>query len=432
MSASAPQEQAVSLPPAGLPRVLAGLTRERRAATLREHLGRYGPTPQDDELIAVVEASGLQGRGGGGFPTATKLRAVAAQRGRPVVVVNAVEGESVSRKDRALLLRAPHLVLDGAALAASALGAREVIVAVARGAHAEAAAVEHALRERDRARLDGRSSFALAHAPDGFVSGEETALVHYLNGGPAMPTFVPPRPFEEGVGGAPTLVQNAETLAHVALIARFGAAWFRELGTPEEPGSALVTLSGAVADPGVYEVALGTPLRLVLERAGGTREPVRALLVGGYFGTWIDEAEVDRLGLADADLRPVGASLGARAIVALPASACGLCETVRAARYLADESAGQCGPCVHGLAAIAGVLENLTSGRGDPRRSRLSQWLQDVNGRGACRHPDGAVRLVGSALSVFADELETHVRRGGCQRSRRRVLPLDPVPAAAR
>lgn len=421
-----------ALPSAGLPRLLAGLSRERRAASLREHLDRHGQAPQHADLLAVVEASGLQGRGGAGFSTATKLRAVAAQRRRPVVVVNAVEGESVSRKDRALLLRAPHLVLDGAALAAEALGAHEVIVAVAESAAAAAATLEHALRERDRSGIDGKVSFALAQVPDGFVSGEETALVHYLNGGPARPTFVPPRPFEEGVGGAPTLVQNAETLAHVALIARFGAAWFRELGTPEEPGSALVTLSGAIAYPGVYEVALGTPLRVVLDQAGGAQEPLRALLVGGYFGTWLEEPDVDRLRLLDADLRPAGASLGARAIVALPTSACGLCETVRAARYLADESAGQCGPCVHGLASIADVLESLTSGRGDPRRSRLSQWLQDVDGRGACRHPDGAARLVRSALSVFAEELEAHVRQGGCRRSRRRVLPLEPASAVAR
>ena len=138
-------------------------------------------------------------------------------------------------------------------------------------------------------------------------------------------------------------MQNAETLAHLALIARYGPAWFRELGTPEEPGSALVTISGAVGEPGVYEVELGTPLRALLDQAGGTDEPLRALLVGGYFGTWIGADDVDRLRLLNVDLRRVGASLGARAVVALPVSACGVCETARAARYLAAESAGQCG-----------------------------------------------------------------------------------------
>ena len=126
--------------------------------------------------------------------------------------------------------------------------------------------------------------------PDRFVAGEETALVQFLNGGPARPTFTPPRPFERGVGGAPTLVQNAETLAHVAQIARFGPAWFRRIGTAAEPGSILVTLSGAVARPGVYEVALGSPLRDLLAQAGGAREEIQAYLIGGYFGTWVGAA----------------------------------------------------------------------------------------------------------------------------------------------
>ena len=122
--------------------------------------------------------------------------------------------------------------------------------------------------------------------PDRFVAGEETALVQFLNGGPARPTFTPPRPFERGVGGAPTLVQNVETLAHVAQIARFGPAWFRRIGTPAEPGSALVTLSGAVARPGVYEVALGSPLRDLLVQAGGAREEIQAYLIGPGANDW--------------------------------------------------------------------------------------------------------------------------------------------------
>ena len=415
--------------PSGLPRIFARLPREGRAATLEEYLVQHGPVPRHQDLLSAAEASGLQGRGGAAFSTAVKLRAVARSGRRPVVVVNAIEGESVSAKDKVLARQAPHLVLDGAALAASALGASEVIVAVAESARTEAATFEHARLERARAGLDERIPIGLARITDGFVSGEETAVVNALNGGPAKPTFTPPRPFERGVGGSPTLVQNAETLAHLALIARYGPAWFRELGTPEEPGSALVTISGAVGEPGVYEVELGTPLRTLLDQAGGTDEPLRALLVGGYFGTWIRADDVDQLRLLNADLRRVGASLGARAVVALPTSACGVCETARAARYLAAESAGQCGPCVHGVSAIADVLEQVSAGQDDARRSRLQRWLADVNGRGACRHPDGAVGFVLSALSVFADEFEAHIRHGQCRWDRRRVLPLIHVPA---
>jgi NADH:ubiquinone oxidoreductase subunit F (NADH-binding) len=242
--------------------------------------------------------------------------------------------------------------------------------------------------------------------PDAFVAGEETALVNLLNGGAAKPTFVPPRPFERGVRGRPTLVQNVETFANVALVARFGPEWFRSLGTRDEPGSALVTVSGIVARPAVFEVALGTPLRDVLLNAG-RREELDAVLVGGYLGTWITAAEAGRLRLLDADLGEVGASLGARVLAALPAGACGVAETARVARYLADESAGQCGPCVNGLAAIAGALERIA--RGDARHlDRLDRWLGQVAGRGACAHPDGAVRFVASARRVFAAEFDRH------------------------
>ena len=262
---------------------------------------------------------------------------------------------------------------------------------MADGASAEVGAVAEAIEARPPAqarrprRASVSSRFRTASSP-----GEETALVQFLNGGPAKPTFTPPRPFERGVGGAPTLVQNVETLAHLALIARFGPAWFRALGTPREPGTALVTLSGAVARPGVYEIALGTPLRDC--RAGGRR----ARGVRAYPGRRL----LRRLGrrgrgaglrLSEAD-RPLGGALGAGAIVALPARACGLAETARVARYLADESAGQCGPCVHGLDAIADALERLAAGDRTDRRDGSSAGSRGP-GRGACRHPDGAVAV---------------------------------------
>jgi NADH:ubiquinone oxidoreductase subunit F (NADH-binding) len=229
--------------PAGLPRLLLGLHTDR-AVSLEEHLARYGPPSSGPryDLIAAVDASGLRGRGGAGFPAGTKLRSVAQRRGRPVVVVNATEGEPVSGKDSILLRHAPHLVLDGAAAVARALGARNAIVAVTETAKAERIGLLHAIEARNRAGIDGRLSLSLVATPEGFVVGEETALVHHLNGGPAKPTFKPPLPFERGVGGAPTLVQNAETLAHIALIARFGPDWFREVGTRDEPGSVLLTV----------------------------------------------------------------------------------------------------------------------------------------------------------------------------------------------
>jgi NADH:ubiquinone oxidoreductase subunit F (NADH-binding) len=220
-------------------------------------------------------------------------------------------------------------------------------------------------------------------------------------------------------------VHNVETLAHMALIARFGAEWFRAVGTAGEPGSALVTLSGAVRRPGIYEIPLGLPLHELLAWAGGPSEPLAAFLIGGYAGAWVAAEDARSLALLDSDLRTVGASLGARAIFALPESVCGIVETARVTRYLAGESAGQCGPCVHGLRAIAGALEQLASGTAD-RRSRdprLDRWLNLVKGRGACRHPDGAARLVESALRVFAAESERH-GRGSCSGTAGPLLPV--------
>jgi NADH:ubiquinone oxidoreductase subunit F (NADH-binding) len=411
--------------PLGLPRLLASVRDDGRPASLEEHVRRYGPVHDavdGADLVEIAEASGLRGRGGAGFPTGTKLRAVASQRGRPVVVVNGAEAEPASGKDRALLRAVPQLVLDGAVLALGAVGGREVIVALGGRAVSERHALLAAIAARARNGVDGRVSLRVVVAPDGFVSGEETALIQFLNGGPAKPTFTPPRPFERGVGGAPTLVQNVETLAHLALIARFGAGWFRELGTTTEPGTTLVTISGAVARPGIHEVARGTPLRQLLAAAGGATERISAYLIGGYFGTWFTEAAAGDLVLHDEDLARRGGGLGSGAVVALPASTCAVAEVARVARYLADESAGQCGPCVHGLRAIANALTQMVAGDADERR-RLARWIAEIPGRGACRHPDGATRFIASALEAFAHEVDQHLRYGRCAVTDRNVLP---------
>ncbi len=253
----------------GLPRLLAGIP-ARGALALREHLALHGELPAIEGrgrsrrgaaagLIDEIERAGLLGRGGAGFPTAAKLRAVAgASRSGfggagPIVVVNGAEGEPASAKDRTLLRSLPHLVLDGAVLAAGAVGAQEVLLGVCESSPSALDAVARALAERcgsGRAeRVDGVQC-QLCPVPHRYVAGHESALVNHLSGGPALPTFTPPRPFERGVRGRPTLVCNVETLAHLALIARHGSDWFRELGTPEQPGSALVTLAGSVGRAG--------------------------------------------------------------------------------------------------------------------------------------------------------------------------------------
>ena len=438
MSAAAKHRGAPAPAANALPRLLAAARADGTPATLADHLHRYGSLPirtrrgASDDLIEVVDASGLQGRGGGAFPTGRKLRAVAEQRRRPVVLVNGAEGEPVSSKDQTLLHYVPHLVLDGAAVAAAAVGADEVTIAVGENAGGTIAILRSAIADREGRRID-RVHFRVVTAPSRFVAGEETALVNWINGGPAKPTFTPPRPFERGLGGKPTLVQNVETLANLALIGRFGADWFRALGTRAEPGTALVTVSGAVRRPGVYEIPLGLPLHDLLDSAGGPSGPLSAFLIGGYFGGWIAADDVHGLTLADASLRKAGASLGARAIFALPASACGIVETARIAQYLANESARQCGPCLHGLDAIARALVQLAWGRAGRRERdpRLGHWLGQVKGRGACRHPDGAVHLVESGLRVFAAEALIH-ERGSCSGAGRPQVPLETPEGSRR
>jgi NADH:ubiquinone oxidoreductase subunit F (NADH-binding) len=221
-------------------------------------------------------------------------------------------------------------------------------------------------------------------------------------------------------------VQNVETLAHLALIARYGAPWFRSVGTPAEPGSMLVTVLGAVRQPCVAEIAIGTPVGRVLDLAGGPAAPLQALLFGGYFGAWADAAQATGRPFSAAGLADLGAGTGAGLIAALPSGACGLAETARVVRYLAGESAGQCGPCRFGLPAVAGELERIAAGRtADP--TLLDRWLSQVDGRGGCAHPSGAVRLARSALRVFAAELTRHAAGACCGTAR--VLPVpSPEP----
>lgn len=423
-----------------LPRLLAGVAEVGRLG-LDAHLDVHGPAPapagrrgsaSGGALIEEVERAGLRGRGGAGYPTALKLHAVAGARGRGrTVVVNAVEREPASRKDATLFELAPHLVLDGAVLAARAVGARRAVVCVAAGSETVGAA---AAAISERRALRGEVRIKLAEVPGGFTSGQESAVVSHLNGGPAKPTFTPPMVFERGVGGAPTLVDNAETLAHLALIARHGGEWFRHAGTAAHPGSALVTLSGAVCAPGVYEIEHGASLRSLLDAAGGEVEAIRAILVGGYAGTWIDGAEAAAMTIDDGWLAARSASTGAGVVALLGERSCGVAETVRVTRWLAGESAAQCGPCLHGLDALASRLEAWARG-GDPAGEPEVRGLAAViRGRGACRHPDGTLRFVAGAVSVFAAEFAEHAQLGPCERcSQPPTLPLPPArrPAAA-
>jgi NADH:ubiquinone oxidoreductase subunit F (NADH-binding) len=382
----------------------------RAPEDLQAHLSRHGAAPYRHEagaLIGDVEASGLTGRGGAAFPVHRKLAAVAqARSARKVAVANGAESEPASRKDELLLRTAPHLVLDGLQLAAEAVGATQAHLYL----HAAPAPqLLRALAERAARRLDPLP-VTITQAPPRFLAGQETALVNRLGGGPALPTFQPPRISERGLGGAPTLVQNAETLAHLALIARYGPRWFRAVGTSDEPGSMLTTVWRPDAKVEVHEVPTGLPVHALLPT------DAQAWLVGGYHGTWVP--------LPEAAERVVDSR--SMVLAALPADRCGLAEAARVTSYLAAESAGQCGPCLNGLPRIAAALAEL-AGRGHRRETldALERWSGLVTGRGACRHPDGTVRFVRSALQVFGPEIDLHAK-GRCSATDR--TPFLPVP----
>ncbi|MDX6287230.1 MAG: hypothetical protein QOG53_2715 [Frankiales bacterium] len=409
-----------------LPRLMAGALPGRHVG-LAEHVRRHGLLPTwgrhrgEHPLLALVDESGLRGRGGAGFPTAAKWRGVVG-RVRPVVVANGAEGEPAISKDACLLRHNPHLVLDGAQLAAIAVRAVEVVVWIA-ASNGRETAVRAALAERKAARVD-RIRMRVVIAPEQFLSGEKSAVVRGINGGPALPQATIPRVSERGVAGRPTLVQNVETLAHVALLARYGAPWFRSTGTPDEPGSLLATVFGAVATPGVYEAGLGTPLRAVIDLAGGATSEPAAYLLGGYHGAWLPATAQD-VPLTHRDVRAAGGSLGAGLVVALPHNSCGLRETARVVRYLSDSSAKQCGPCMFGLDAIAGNLEALAAGvANESTIAAVERWSGMILGRGGCKHPDGTIRFVRSALTVFAEDVVAHADGFACPAT----PPVLPVP----
>jgi NADH:ubiquinone oxidoreductase subunit F (NADH-binding) len=341
-----------------------------------------------------------------------------------MVVVNAMEGEPASLKDRTMLTVAPHLVIDGAEVAAAATGASEIVFCIANGNDTAAASIGHALGERKAAGIV-RIKTSIQQLPGRYVAGEESALVSWLNKRRSLPTLRLDKSVPLEVSGRQTIVHNAETLSQVALIARHGSDWFRQLGTDDAPGSTLVTVSGAVGSPQVLEVEFGEPVIDILRMAGvGT--DLAGVLLGGYGGAWLAAGDLDTP-YAPGPIAAMGSTVGVGVIVALPASSCGIAETARIVRYMAGQSAGQCGPCVFGLPALATDIGQLAVGRSDGNLlARLLEHADAADGRGACRHPDGVARLVRSALVVFSDDAADHAAGRPCPGNRTKSVMAFP------
>ena len=402
-----------------LPRLLGGLTSDGASVGIREHLAHWGTAPVRSaaaDLVDQLSASGLAGHGGAWFPVGTKWRSIHHGRfSRPVVVANGAEGEPASSKDAFLLTRLPHLVIDGLSLAGAALEASLAVMYVPERLVPSVAA---AIDSRRQLGLDPLEIQVIA-APDRFIAGQESSVVNVLNGRrDAVPSFIGIEPVRErGANGRPTLVQNVETLAHVALIARFGPTWYRGLGTEESPGTMLATVTGRWSAPRVMEATLGMPVREILELSPGEARNYLGALLGGYGGGWITMSALMDLRLTEDAARRANSSLGAGVIALLPKTVCPLMETARVVRYMEEQAAGQCGPCIHGLAGLAEMTRALAL-----RPAALTGGTRAildvcdlVDGRGACRHPDGVTRFVRSALVVFKEDVANHLRGQPCQ-----------------
>ncbi len=330
-----------------------------------------------------------------------------------MAIVNGSEGEPASAKDAVLMSRVPHLVVDGAVLAAAAVGAERLFICVGDHSPSAVAGIERALQER-HASEDAGIPVEMRLVPDRYVAGEAGSLVHMINGGPAIPIPSPPRPSERGVGKRPTLVHNVETLAHLTTVMAHGVDWYRSIGTPDEPGTRLVSLSGALPRPVVCEIRPGASLLEVFVANGGDPSLVSGVLVGGNFGTWLSPQDAFGARISVASLKPLGASPGCGVLYFLPSDVCGVSTVADIASWFSRESAGQCGPCVFGLQAMAKAMRAVASASGpDSMLQRVDQLATEIKGRGGCNLPDGAVQMVRSGLKVFADDVRLH-REGRC------------------
>ena len=389
-------------------------------AGLHRAVRELGPTG----TTATIAAAGLRGRGGAGFATAEKWRAVAAQPDRTrFVVVNAVDGDPGVTIARELLARRPYAVLEGAAIAALATGAGSVVVAVRAEDGAGCAALEAALAAATEAghlgdgTLGVGTSLAFEVRPvrGGLLLGEETVLLNVLADRRAQAEQRPPYPSERGLGGHPTAVNNAATLAAVPWILVHGAEAFAALGDPAGPGTALVQLSGSVASPGIAEVPTGTPLATIVDLAGGAAagRSLRALLVGGPSGGLLPP-DLATTPYAPGSLREAGAHPGSGSIVLVDETACPVDLARLLVRYCADEACGKSIPCRIGTRRMAEIAGRLASGRARPSDRALAVDLAaDIDGSALCDHERLACTPLLSLLRHFGPAVDAHLR-GAC------------------
>ncbi len=384
-----------------------------------------------DEIVATLRAAGLRGRGGAGFPTFRKWATVrdfaAGAADAPTVVINGAEGEPGSFKDRMLLRRDPFRVVEGALVAAHAVGARHVVIALKESFAPELARVRAAVQAIDDAGWSAGVAIEVFGGPASYLYGEETALLEVLAGRPPFPRVTPPYrrgvedvpvpgdgpPSRSAAGielagpsaaaeGVPTLVDNVETIAHVTGIVAEGADWFREVGTTDSPGSVVCTVSGDAPRHGVAEFAMGTPLREVLATVGDVDADRVAAVMPGVSAAWLTGDDLD-LPLTYEAFAAAGSGLGTAGFVVLDRDADLLAVAAGVARFLAVESSGQCTPCKQDGRTIAAGLAAMVEQPADHHRRRpeVDAALLTVADGARCALAAQQQAAVGTALARF-------------------------------
>ena len=395
--------------------------------------------------IEVITASGLRGRGGGGFPTGRKWSTIAAATGtHRFLVCNGAEGEPGTFKDRALIRANPYQLVEGVMIAALAIRAREAFIALKAKFTTEVERVTRAVEEMQAAGICRDCPITIVEGPDEYLFGEEKALLEVIEGNAPLPRLLPPyehglfatapqmgwqaTPLEPGHVGLhhsnPTLVNNVETLSNVPHILHRGADWFRSMGTPDSPGTLVCTVVGDVVAPDVGEVELGTPVATVIEAVGsgvGAGRRVKAVFAG--VANPVITADMLATPMTYDDLAAAGSAMGAGGFIVFDDTAC-MVEVARLfSRFLYVESCGQCQPCKLGSGEITGRLERLEAGVGDERDvEAIGYWLGKVTDGNRCFLAVEERQVIASILRAFPEEFTEHIEGGRCPRPRQLEL----------
>ncbi|MDZ7373052.1 MAG: NADH-quinone oxidoreductase subunit NuoF [candidate division KSB1 bacterium] len=389
---------------------------------IRKVLADYSP----EAVIEEVKRSRLRGLGGAGFPTGLKWSFVPKQTTKPkYVVVNADEGEPGTFKDRYIMMNVPHNLLEGIMIAAYAIGAHTAFIYL-RGEYVRPRRrLEQAIAEAYAKGYLGESIFGSGYRLDvwlhlgagAYICGEETALLESLEGKKGWPRLKPPFPASVGAFGCPTIVNNVETLSYVPHIIRRGAEWFASLGTERSGGARILSISGHVQRPGIYEVSMDTTLReAIFDCAGGIREgrSLKAVIPGGSSSPVLRANEIDVPCCFDA-LAAAGSMAGSGAVIVMDDTTCMFDALRNIVHFYAHESCGQCTPCRVGTGWLRRIMDRIAEGRGMPGDvDNLYSIAADMLGRTICPLGDAAAMPVMSFVEKFRDEFEEHVRHGGC------------------